>query len=62
MEDRGSLWQEETFDRIIRDEEHLWRAIQYIGANPAKAGLAPGACPVWIRPQWLALGWKFDVE
>ena len=22
----GALWQEELYDRIIRDEEHLWRA------------------------------------
>jgi REP element-mobilizing transposase RayT len=34
----GHLWQEETFDRIIRDEDHLWRALQYIEANPKKRG------------------------
>ena len=56
----GSLWQEESFDRIIRDEEHLYRVIQYIGRNPAKAGLAAGACPLWIRPEWQGLGWKFE--
>ena len=39
---RGALWQEETFDRIVRDEEHLYRCIEYIGRNPAKAGLTPG--------------------
>ena len=30
----GSLWQQESYDRIVRDEEHLWRVIQYIGRNP----------------------------
>jgi REP element-mobilizing transposase RayT len=35
----GALWEEESFDRIIRDEEHLYRVLQYIGRNPAKAGL-----------------------
>ena len=35
----GTLWQRESFDRVIRDEEHLWRVIQYIGSNPARAGL-----------------------
>jgi REP element-mobilizing transposase RayT len=55
----ATLWQEETYDRIIRDEEHLWRVIQYIGANPAKAGLATDTCPLWLRPQWLELGWRF---
>ena len=57
---QGSLWQEESFDRIIRDEEHLYRAIQYIGTNPDKAGLSRDDCPVWIRPAWVELGWKFE--
>jgi REP element-mobilizing transposase RayT len=51
------LWQEESYDSILRDEEHLWRAIQYIDANPNKAGLQ--SCPFWIRPQWIELGWGF---
>jgi REP element-mobilizing transposase RayT len=56
----GELWQEESHDRIIRDAEHLWRTIQYIGCNPESAGLAKGSCPRWIRPEWVALGWNFD--
>ena len=36
----GALWEEECYDRIVRDEEHLWRVIQYIGRNPWLAGLA----------------------
>ena len=56
----GELWQCETFDRIIRDEEHLYRALQYIGRNPEKAGLAREDCPMWIRPEWEALGWTFE--
>lgn len=55
----GAFWQEETFDRIIRDEEHLWNTIQYIGANPRLAGQSPDDCPRWIRPEWEELGWKF---
>lgn len=58
----GGLWQEESHDRIIRDEEHLYRALQYIGHNPRKAGLTRAACPIWVRPEWEALGWKFDRE
>src|SRR5262249_52806372 len=49
----GNLWQEESFDRLIRDEEHLWRAIQYIGSNPQRAGLLHGSCSLWLRPQWV---------
>ena len=54
-----SMWQEESFDRIVRDEEHLYRCVQYIGNNPARAKLAKGASLRWIRPEWEALGWKF---
>lgn len=56
----GTLWQEESFDRIIRDEEHVYRAIQYIGTNPRRAGLARGQCPLWINPSWEQLGWGFE--
>jgi hypothetical protein len=55
----GELWQDESYDRIIRNEEHLWRAIQYIGSNPKNAGLPSDCCPLWIRPEWKALGWDF---
>ena len=41
----GTLWQEESFDRIIRDEEHLYRCLQYIGDNARRGGLACDACP-----------------
>ena len=47
---RGSLWQEESFDRIIRDEEHLYRCIQLIGRNPAKARLPSDQWRRWVRP------------
>lgn len=57
---KGHLWQEESFDRIIRDAEHLWRAIQYIAANASRAGLTREPCPTWMRPQWIDLGWKFE--
>ena len=60
--DHGSLWQQESFDRIVRDEEHLWRVIQYIGRNPAKAGLPRTQWNRWIDPNWEALGWRFVDE
>ena len=56
----GTLWQRESFDRIIRDEEHLWRVIQYIGRNPKHAGPSSVDVPLWIRPAWRELGWRFD--
>lgn len=56
----GQFWQQESFDRIIRDEEHLSRAIQYIGSNPIKAGLKVEMVSRWIRPAWVDLGYRFD--
>jgi REP-associated tyrosine transposase len=58
----GRLWQEESFDRIIRDEEHLYRVLQYVGNNPGRAGLNPLNCLIWIRPSWEGLGWTFPKE
>lgn len=63
---QGSLWQEESYDRIVRDEEHLWRCVQYIGRNPQQAGLPPNHWRCWIDPRWEQAGWRFrsgdDVE
>ena len=33
------VWQEDYFDRFIRDERHFAQAIAYIHENPVKAGL-----------------------
>ena len=35
----GELWQREYYDRLIRDEDELERAINYVIENPGKAGL-----------------------
>ena len=39
----GAFWQEEYFDRMIRDEVHWRYAIAYIEQNPVKAGLCSQA-------------------
>jgi putative transposase len=59
-EAKGDLWQEESYDRIVRDEEHLYRCLQYIGHNPLKTRLAVNEFRLWIRPEWVALGWNFE--
>jgi type I restriction enzyme R subunit len=38
----GSLWQLESWDRLIRDQTHFRRCRAYIRNNPAKAGLKEG--------------------
>lgn len=36
---RGSLWQKESYDHIIRDQTDLTQSIQYVMDNPVKAKL-----------------------
>ncbi|GAB4481779.1 MAG: hypothetical protein OHK0031_03950 [Anaerolineales bacterium] len=38
----GRFWQQESYDRYVRDEQEFTRIIQYILNNPVKAGLAKG--------------------
>ncbi len=35
----GKFWQDESFDRLIRNEHELWRTVKYVLNNPVKAGL-----------------------
>jgi hypothetical protein len=55
----GAIWFEESYDRIVRDAEHLYRCLQYIGRNAEKAGLAEGESSRWVRPEWEDGGWGF---
>lgn len=56
----GEIWQDESYDRLIRDGEHLWRVIQYVGQNPRKAGLlTEESWRRWIHPEWNVAGWGF---
>ena len=55
----GPLWQDESYDRIVRDEEHLWNTIHYIYRNLRRGGLNRDRCSLWINPIWEAAGWKF---
>ncbi len=38
----GSLWQDEYWDRLIRNERHFFKVKEYIRENPVKAGLREG--------------------
>ena len=52
---KGRFWQPESFDRIIRDEEHLCNVVAYIRNNPVKAGLVSS----WDQWPWTFIksGW-----
>jgi len=36
---QGNLWQQESYDHLVRDEEELMHTVEYIKENPVKAGL-----------------------
>lgn len=43
----GDFWQDEYFDRYIRDEEHFRKALRYVENNPVKA------CLVKLSEDWI---------
>lgn len=50
----GQLWQHDTWNRIIRDENHWLRAMRYTLRNPERAGLTSATASVWASPDVLA--------
>ncbi len=58
----GSLWEQESYDRIIRDCWHLDKVIQYIGRNGTRARLQANQYIRWMDPSWQAASWDFDEE
>ncbi|MBI2681772.1 MAG: transposase [Acidobacteriales bacterium] len=40
---KGHLWQDESFDHVLRHEESLARKIEYVKQNPVEAGLVAKA-------------------
>lgn len=45
---QGALWQDESYDRVVRDDRELIRIIRYIAHNPVKAGFVTH----WEEWQW----------
>ncbi len=49
----GNWWQEDYFDRYIRDDAHFHKAVHYIENNPVKAGLVKEAKAwPWSSAKW----------
>ncbi len=46
---KGKIWQEESFDRIVRSLAELQEKLAYMYRNPVKLGLtdAPDSYPGW---------------
>ena len=48
----GPVWEEESFDHVLRSEESLEQKLEYIRQNPVRAGLVsrPGDYPwLWVN-------------
>lgn len=58
----GEVWEEESYDTLVRDTAHLWKAIRYIGRNPGKAGIPQEQWVRHIDPAWQKVGWGFADE
>jgi putative transposase len=52
----GSWWQEDYFDRYMRDEAHFLKTVHYIEWNPVKAGLVKET-KQWL---WSSAKWRPD--
>ena len=46
---QGSLWQKDYWDRLVRNERHLFKCREYIQRNPVKAGLRAGEFVLFER-------------
>jgi putative transposase len=49
---QGSVWQNESFDRIVRDEEEYQEKWRYMYENPLRAALVedPDGYPFFVQP------------
>jgi putative transposase len=54
----GSFWAEESYDTIIRSNEHFYNTVYYIIQNPVKAGLIKN----WYDWKWTYLHPELDKE
>lgn len=55
LDRKGKLWQEESFDHVLRSSESLDQKVEYVRQNPVRRGLvsSPGEYPwLWVAPQF----------
>ena len=52
-ERHGAVWQDEYFDRMIRDEKEARKKLEYMWNNPLRKGLADSfeEYPFYIKPE-----------
>ena len=54
LERRGQLWQDESFDHVLRSHESVREKVEYICRNPVRKGLVaePDDYP-WLWREWV---------
>ena len=50
---KGSIWQSNYRDTLIRDAGHFANVVRYIRRNPGKAKLGEGMYTLWEREGWV---------
>jgi len=54
MNRRGTLWQDESFDRILRSTEDVRRKSDYIAENPVRKGIVENVEDYrWLWREWV---------
>ena len=56
----GPVWEQESYDTLVRDVAHLWKVIRYIGNNPSKANIPEDQWIRWVHPLWEKAGFGFS--
>jgi REP element-mobilizing transposase RayT len=51
---RGPVWQDESFDRVLRNDENVRHKAEYIFDNPVRKGLVASADDYpWLWREWI---------
>ena len=51
---RGHVWQDESFDHVLRSDEDVRKRVEYICANPVRAGLSQHEDDYpWLWREWI---------
>ena len=54
---KGHVWQEESFDRVLRSDENLRKKVEYICQNPVRKGLVKHVDDYpWLWREWIEGG------
>jgi putative DNA methylase len=56
----GPVWQDESFDHVLRSDETLWQKAGYIRMNPVRRGLVKQ--PEAYRWLWIEAALRFQLD